>query len=115
MQSALLDLLATLEGFEVVAMVPGETLATEWLQDHPGGWDVATIDLLLDEGSGFNLIHRCKDQPDAGLVVVLSDFVTPVVEQRCRDFGADAVFRKTDANQFAQWLTDLRLASPQLS
>jgi len=75
-----------------------ETTATEWLLRHQGGWDLAIIDLLLAEGSGFTLLTRCNKDP-SGAVVVFSDFVTPVVRQRCIRLGADGVISK---GQFAE-------------
>ena len=107
MQSALADLFDALEGFEVVGYATSDVTATRWLLDNRGRWDLATVDLLLDEGSGFNVIKRCKAQPKAGTVVVLSDFVTPVVAEKCRTFGADAVFHKSDVKQFSAFLVEL--------
>ena len=108
MQSALVDLFNTLGGFNVLATVATETEATEWLYRNRGGWQLVTLDLLLDEGSGFNLIQRCKLEPGAGQVVVLSDFVTPVVRDRCLELGADAVFHKSESREFADYLLTLR-------
>ena len=107
MQSALVDLFNALGGFDVLATVSTETEATEWLYRHRGQWQLATLDLLLDEGSGFNLIQRCKLEPDGGQVVVLSDFVTPVVRDRCLELGADAVFHKSEAKEFADYVLKL--------
>lgn len=107
MQSALADLFHALEGFEVVGYATSDVSATRWLLDNRGRWDLATVDLILDEGSGFNVVKRCKTQPDAGTVVVLSDFVTPAVAERCRAFGADAVFHKSDVKQFSAFLVEL--------
>jgi DNA-binding NarL/FixJ family response regulator len=108
MQSALVELLEVLGGFEVLAAVGTETEATDWLYRNRGKWKLATLDLLIDEGSGFNLIRRCKESPDAGKVVVLSDYVTPVVKIRCLELGADAVFTKSEIKEFSEYVTTLK-------
>jgi DNA-binding NarL/FixJ family response regulator len=107
MQAALHDLLDTVGGFSVVNTARSETEATEWLQAHPQGWDIATIDLMLDSGTGFNMIERCRAAHGRGHIIVLSDFVTPVIKERCIALGADAVYRKTEAKAFAAYLADI--------
>ena len=92
MQDLVRDLLDSVGGFELVAMCATETSATEWLLRHSGQWDLAIVDLLLAEGSGFTLLSRCRREP--GAVVVFSDFVTPAVKQRCVRLGADGVISK---------------------
>jgi DNA-binding NarL/FixJ family response regulator len=98
MQELIRDLLDSIGGFEVVGVAADETAATDWLLRHRGGWDLAIVDLLLAEGSGFTLITRCNQEP-SGAVLVFSDFVTPVVRQRCMRLGADGVISKS---QFAE-------------
>lgn len=98
MQDLLRDLLDSVGGFELAGMAPTETAATDWLHRHRGGWDLAIVDLLLGEGSGFGLISRCNKEP-GGAVLVFSDFVSPAVRQRCIALGADGVISKA---QFAE-------------
>jgi len=105
MQELVGDLLESLGGFEVVGMAANETAATEWLLRHRGGWDLAIVDLLLAEGSGFTLIGRCNKEP-GGAVVVFSDFVTPVVRQRCMRLGADGVISKAHFGELRAYLQD---------
>lgn len=106
--AALRDLFSTVGDIVVVAVASTETEATELLFAYQGDWQLLTLDLLLSEGSGFNLIQRSKVYPNAGKVVVLSDFVTPVIERKCLALGADAVFRKTtDAKRFAEYIAAL--------
>lgn len=103
MQELVRDLLESVGGFEVVGMASNETAATEWLLRHRGGWDLAIVDLLLAEGSGFTLITRCNKEP-GGAVVVFSDFVTPVVRQRCIRLGADGVISKAQFGELRAYL-----------
>jgi DNA-binding NarL/FixJ family response regulator len=103
MQGLLRDLLASVGGFEVVGVAGDETSATDWLLRHRGGWDLAIVDLLLGEGSGFTLITRCNKEP-GGAVLVFSDFVTPVVRQRCIRLGADGVISKAQFGELRAYL-----------
>ena len=103
MQELVGDLLESVGGFEVVGMESNETAATEWLLRHRGGWDLAIVDLLLAEGSGFTLITRCNKEP-GGAVLVFSDFVTPVVRQRCIRLGADGVISKAQFGELRAYL-----------
>ena len=103
MQELVGDLLDSVGGFEVVGMASNETAATDWLLRHRGGWDLAIVDLLLAEGSGFTLITRCNKEP-GGAVLVFSDFVTPVVRQRCMRLGADGVISKAQFGELRSYL-----------
>lgn len=103
MQVLVSDLLDSLGGFEVVGTASSETGATDWLYKHQGGWDLAILDLMLAEGSGFTLIGRCSKEP-AGSVLVFSDFVTPVVRQRCLRLGADGVISKAQFGELRAYL-----------
>jgi hypothetical protein len=42
---------------------------------------LAIVDVLLQQGSGLNLIRRFKQQPGAGYVVVFSGFIAEVIKQ----------------------------------
>ena len=109
MQSLLTDLLGSVGGFEVVQAAATELAATEWLENHPGEWNLATLDLVLSDGSGFNLIKRCRDKASyGGKVVVFSDFVMPGVERKCKEMGADAVIRKTNYKDFTDYCAQLQ-------
>lgn len=99
MQELVRGLLDSVGGFELVGCASSETSATDWLLRNKGQWDLAIVDLLLGEGSGFTLVSRCNKDPQSGAVVVFSDFVTPVVRQRCVRLGADGVISKA---QFAE-------------
>ncbi|MDB5861047.1 MAG: putative response regulator, CheY [Ramlibacter sp.] len=103
-QAALKDLFGTIGGFFVAGTANGETEATDWLHHHRRAWGLAVLDLMLHEGSGFNLIHRCRSEHPAGRVVVFSEFATPALKTRCIDLGADAVFRKSELPLFIGYL-----------
>jgi DNA-binding NarL/FixJ family response regulator len=105
------EILARVGGFRVVGVAANETAATEWLLKHRQGWDLAIVDLLLQEGSGFTLLSRCRREP--GTVLVFSDFVTAAIEDRCLRLGADAVLSKADFSALRSYLQDLRDATAE--
>jgi len=107
MRGLLGELFDSMGGFAVVANASTEAEANLWLDEHPGGWDVAVIDLVLEQGAGMNVIRRCRADPAGGRIVVFSSYATPGVRQHCLDLGADAVFDKSDTGGFIQWFHDL--------
>lgn len=105
MQQLIRDLLDSIGGYELVGAAAGETPATDWLLKNRGRWDLAIVDLLLDEGSGFTLISRChKDAEGSGAVVVFSDYVSPAIQQRCSRLGAERVISKAHFPQLRSYL-----------
>lgn len=107
MRGLLADLFSSMGGLRVVGAASTEAEAKLWLDDHPGGWDVAVVDLVLDQGAGMEVIRRCRADPGGGKVVVFSSYATPGVRQHCLDLGADAVFDKSETTGFISWFGDL--------
>lgn len=107
MRGLLGDLFASIGGFRVVAAASTEAEANLWLDDHPGAWDVAIVDLVLEQGAGMNVIRRCKADPNGGRVVVFSSYASPGVRQHCLELGADAVFEKGQTEAFIAWFGEL--------
>jgi DNA-binding NarL/FixJ family response regulator len=107
MRSLLEDVFSSIGGLSIVGAAGTEAEAKLWLVEHPAGWDLAVIDLVLDQGAGMEVIRRCKLDPLAGKVVVFSSYATPGVRRHCLDLGADAVFDKTETAGFISWLDDL--------
>lgn len=106
MRGLLADLFASIGGLRIVASATTEAEANLWLEDHPGEWDVAVIDLVLEQGAGMNVIRRGKADPQGGRLVVFSSYATPGVRRHCLELGADAVFDKSETEQFIAWLDD---------
>jgi two-component system OmpR family response regulator len=104
-QSAVEDLLGMIGGFEISARLQTEAEGTEWLEQHGSSWDLAVLDLVLRDGSGFNLIRRFKAANEQGRIIVLSDYATPIIKVRCVELGADAVFSKGEVKAFSSYLT----------
>jgi DNA-binding NarL/FixJ family response regulator len=94
-------------GARLVGAVSTEATATVWLDEHPGAWDLAVIDLVLEKGSSLVVIERAKDTHPAGKVVIFSGYTSPRIQEHCLRLGADAVFHKTQTEEFFSWLDDL--------
>ena len=106
-EGALTEFLATLGDFRVVATARTEAEANHWLQEHPGAWDALILDLVLDQGSGMNVITRARAQPGAGRIAVFSGYASEGIRQHCLALGADAVFDKAQTEALAAWLRDI--------
>lgn len=108
MRGLLDDLFASLGGIRVVAVSTTEAEARLWLDENHGEWDVAVLDLVLEQGGGMNLIRHCKRVPLGGRVVVFSSFATPGVRRHCLELGADAVFDKGETAAFIGFFDGLK-------
>ena len=79
----------------VVAHASGEDEAVSWLHKHRYSWDVAIVDLFLDQGNGLGVVDACRKRAAHQKVVVLSNYATPDMRARTRAMGADAFFDKS--------------------
>jgi DNA-binding response OmpR family regulator len=110
MRTLLAEVFETAGAFRVVASAANEGEAKIWLEDNPGHWDVAVVDLVLSEGSGFGVISRARETHATGCVVVLSSFVSDAVEKHCLRLGADVVFNKVHPAAFLGWVQRVAVA-----
>ena len=114
MQIAVQDLVCAVADAEIVGVVGSEALALQWAQAHAGRWDLAIVDLTLEQGDGFNIVRRLKQDGGDGVVVVFSAFVSDVIRRHCRTLGANAVFHKTESTALARYVEELA-GSPMTS
>ena len=91
----LVDFLEDIADATVVAHAAGEAEAVSWLRGHKDGWDVAIVDLFLDQGNGLGVVDACRQRGANQKVVVLSNYATPDMRARSRAMGADAFFDKS--------------------
>lgn len=110
LQGVITDLLASLGDFELAGTATTEAEANLWLVEHPGSWDLAIIDLVLEQGTGMGVIARCRRTCPAGKVVVFSDYVTPGIRRHCMGLGAEAVIPKADMAAFTSYCSELAAA-----
>lgn len=101
------ELFSSLGSFRLAAKAQTEAEALLWLEENPAGWDVAVIDLVLEQGTGMGIIGRAKAQPTAGKVVVFSSYASEGVRKHCLRLGADAVFDKSEPAEFIRFCLEL--------
>ncbi|HYP85326.1 response regulator [Variovorax sp.] len=84
-----------LVGVEVVAVAATPAEAIDALDSYGQGWHLAIVDLFLKGGSGMAVLRRFQRRGAGQRMVVLTNYPTPEVRQRCIELGADAVFDKS--------------------
>ena len=108
-QVVLSDLLAAAGDFRLVGASATEAEARLWLAEHAGAWDLAVIDLVLEQGSGMGVIKTARAAAGAGggKVVVFSDYASDGIRNHCLRLGADAVFLKSQVQEFMDYCSEL--------
>lgn len=94
-RGALTEVLRTHAAVDVIGAASEATDASIWLAEHVDKWDLAIIDLFLEEGNGLTVLAGCRVRRPAQKVVVLSNHATRDMRRRCAVYGADAFFDKT--------------------
>ena len=98
-QTILDNLIETLEeiaSVKVVGHAATESEATLWLSLNDGNWQLAVVDMFLQEGSGLGVLAGCRERKAYQKVVVLTNYATDDVRRRSLALGADAVFDKSN-------------------
>ncbi len=93
------NLIATLEELadvQVVGTSDSENDSTSWLLGNPSAWSLAIVDLFLKQGSGLGVLTACRNRKPTQKMVVLSNYATTDIRQRCAQLGVDAVFDKSN-------------------
>ena len=92
------NLVATLEemlDMRVLGHAVDENGAIHWMSEAQPGCDLVIIDLFLAQGTGLNVLKAASERMPAARRVVLSNYATPDMRQRCLALGADKVFDKS--------------------
>ena len=93
------NLIGTLEELACVVAVgiaETENEGKAWLNTNGQEWDLAIVDLFLKQGSGLGVLAACQSRGLNQKVVVLSNYATADIRQRCAQLGVDAVFDKSN-------------------
>jgi two-component system OmpR family response regulator len=103
------ELLSSVGNFRLVGVSGTEAEARLWLAEHPDAWDLAVIDLVLEQGSGIGVIPTARDTAAGrgGNVVVFSDYASDGIRNHCLRLGADAVFLKSQTRDFMDYCSEL--------
>jgi len=93
------NLVATLEELapvKVIGFAPDETGALQWLLRPGTACDLVIIDVFLKAGSGLGVLQQLAQSHVPGKRVVLTNYATPNMRERCTALGADRVFDKSN-------------------
>ena len=92
MHQLISELFATTASFELVGSAVTEAEARFWLAEHPASWDLAIVDLVLKEGSGFGVVERAREVNKFSPILVFSGYLSPGVTLHCLElaFANDA-------------------------
>ena len=93
------NLVATLEELapvKVVGSAPDESSALRWLLQPGASCDLVIIDVFLKAGSGLGVLQQLAQSQVPGKRVVLTNYATPNMRERCTALGADRVFDKSN-------------------
>lgn len=93
----LVSTLQELANVEVIGHARNEIDAVNWLQQDGSneGVDLMIVDIFLHTGSGLGVLKAAQDAHLRGRRVVLTNYATPDIRQRCTQLGADRVFDKS--------------------
>ena len=88
--------LTEMVGAAFVGWAEGEREAIDWLCNDSNDWDLVIVDLFLKQGNGLGVVSACRSRASGKRLVVLTNYATPAVRERCMALGADAVFDKSN-------------------
>ena len=92
------NLIATLEEMtpvQVVGSADDEGAARRWLDDPSHQCELVIVDVVLRSGSGLGVLRAAAGQGVPRRFVVLTNYATADMRERCRSLGADRVFDKS--------------------
>ena len=95
-RESLIMTLEELANVSAVGVAESENEGKAWLCHNNTGWDLAIVDLFLKQGSGLGVLQACRQRRPHQKMVVLSNYATPDIRQRCLQLGVDAVFDKSN-------------------
>jgi DNA-binding NarL/FixJ family response regulator len=92
------DLVTTLEELtpvRVVGTASTESDAVRELEQRKDDLDLVIVDIFLASGSGLGVLARAQALNLPVRRVVLTNYPSPDMRQRCADLGADRLFDKS--------------------
>lgn len=104
-REGLAEALAELAGIRTCGHATRAAQALAWLADPAHHWDIAIVDLVLEDGgSGLAVLQALAGRPSGRKVVVLTATANPSVREQCLALGCDDVFDKAmDTEALLEW------------
>lgn len=87
--------LEELADVEVVGTVSDEASARRWIRESAETIDIVIVDLFLKAGTGLAVLREARDARLQARCVVLTNYPSVLMRERCRAMGADRVFDKS--------------------
>jgi DNA-binding NarL/FixJ family response regulator len=91
----LIPTMVELGNMHVLAVAQGAQDGIRVLHDFEASWQLAVVDLFLKQGSGLEIVQSCGLDHPGRVVIVLSNYATPQMREKCLALGADGVFDKS--------------------
>lgn len=92
------NLVAALEELapvRVVGSAGDEVSALQWLDSSADSCDLLIIDIILKSGSGLGVLRSTANVGLSAKRVVLTNYASPAMRERCTALGAHRVFDKS--------------------
>lgn len=105
----LVDALEEMAPVKVVGHAEGAASAKIALTAVPPACELAIVDIFLRDGSGLELLRAMHEQHSPVARVVLTNYATTDIRDKCLALGADRVFDKsTDIDALVDYCTEWR-------
>jgi DNA-binding NarL/FixJ family response regulator len=107
-RQSLIETLEELVPVKVVGVAEDELTALRWLTDACNSVDLVIVDLFLKSGSGLGVLRSIRPSQLPCKIVVLSNYATKDIRQKCLELGAHQVFDKsTEIESLIEYCGDL--------
>lgn len=93
---SLVAMLEELAPVAVIGTAEDEESAVKWLIDPQHRPDLVIVDIFLKHGSGLGVLRRIQTLQKPSKLVVLTNYATLEMRDKCLALGADQVFDKSN-------------------
>jgi DNA-binding NarL/FixJ family response regulator len=101
---------------QVIGSTDNETSAVQWLLEPGNECDLIVVDLFLKSGSGLGVLSAATRAGVAARRIVLSNYASRDIRQRCLALGANRVFDKSsEVDELLAYCTSLGEDEPATS
>ena len=112
-RQSLITTLEELSDVKVVGTAEDESNAVAWLSDTGNSVDLVIIDIFLKSGSGLGVLKSIHTLALRCHLVVLTNYATDDMRQRCLALGASRVFDKSnDIDALITYCNTLAASNP---